>query len=580
MGEGVARAIAIVSIILTVASLALAVVFVRKRTRIRMGFDVARAVVGVGAILVMAAITQVATPTAAIVIAVVVGAGLGFAQGSALDIRPGERGFYAQRSPLGIALWGLGIVVMQGAGMASRAGTVRIGQTIAWFSACLGIGLMVGRNGPLENAKKALAGAGVAALAAVLVLPTLVAGTATPAVAAEAPELTHSELCDLVVAPLSPGLNAASYVGDSEWFDYEGAVEPTAICSTKVWFLSGGGRIGFWVFQFSSNAEAEAHFAFNREQNQRWAGDTEAIPLDVGQEAYAWPTSVDDIVLIVDPPYVLQGAASDRDDVEVVPAYQQVLEPMAATLANLWAASEEVPPDSEDADRDSTPVVADPDDLPLDDAPDDSAIAPPAATGDDEPIEPEEAAGQAIAGLIAAAAIGAISWAEAASEISRILGGLGSGAIPPTTTRTVVISGADAEAVINAGAGSSVAIPIDQQWDEHVIHPDEPPVREGRVGSVGIVRSVGPIARGPDGTVSVSVEVDAFDPAPPPPIPIDPIIDTPPDPEPVPARPPEGWVPPLPDIEEIYQPGPDLDPLPARPPEGGCPGPARHRRDL
>ena len=107
MGEGAARAITIVSIILTVASLALAVAFARKRSRIRVGFDLARAVVGIVAILVMAAVTQVTTPTVAIVAAVLIGAGLGFAQGSSLEISPSERGFYAQRSPLGIALVGV-----------------------------------------------------------------------------------------------------------------------------------------------------------------------------------------------------------------------------------------------------------------------------------------------------------------------------------------------------------------------------------------------------------------------------------------------------------------------------------------
>ena len=193
------------------------------------------------------------------------------------------------------------------------------------------------------------------------------------------------------------------------------------------------------------------------------------------------------------------------------------------------------------------------------------------SSGDaEEPIEPEEAAGQAIAGLIAAAAIGAITWAEAAAEIGKILGGLGSGATPPIQTRTVVISGADAEAVINGGPGSSVGIPSDQQWDVNASVPGQLPVTEGRVGSVGIVRSVGPIARGPDGTVSVSVEVDAFDPAPPPPPPpmpdIDEIYEPSPLPDPLPPRPPPIEPPPMPDIDEIYEPSPLPDPLPPRPP--------------
>ena len=53
VGEGLARAIAIGSIVLTAASLATAFSLARRRTRIRVGFDVARAVVGFGAVVVV-----------------------------------------------------------------------------------------------------------------------------------------------------------------------------------------------------------------------------------------------------------------------------------------------------------------------------------------------------------------------------------------------------------------------------------------------------------------------------------------------------------------------------------------------
>jgi len=139
VGEGLARAIVIGSIALTAASLTLAVVCVRKRSRIRPRFDLTRAVVGVGAVLVMAEVTHVTTPWVTVDAAIAVGLALGFAQGSALEISRGERGFYARRSPAGVVLWGVGIVMMQAAGIASRTGTVRIGQTLAWFSACLGM---------------------------------------------------------------------------------------------------------------------------------------------------------------------------------------------------------------------------------------------------------------------------------------------------------------------------------------------------------------------------------------------------------------------------------------------------------
>ncbi len=80
---GLARAITIGSIVLTVASLSVAVLFARKASRIRIGFDVAvQAAVGVIAILVMAAITNVTTPLYSVFLAIAGGLALGFGQGS------------------------------------------------------------------------------------------------------------------------------------------------------------------------------------------------------------------------------------------------------------------------------------------------------------------------------------------------------------------------------------------------------------------------------------------------------------------------------------------------------------------
>jgi len=72
---GLARAITVGSIVLTVVSLTVAVRSARSQSRIRVGFDAARVVAG-------------------------------------------EGGLFARRSPMGIVLWGAGIVVMQAAGIA------------------------------------------------------------------------------------------------------------------------------------------------------------------------------------------------------------------------------------------------------------------------------------------------------------------------------------------------------------------------------------------------------------------------------------------------------------------------------
>jgi hypothetical protein len=421
-----ARIITMGAIGLTVVSLVLAVTFAKRRTRIRIGLDLVRATISVGAILVMAALTRVATPAAAVGAAIVVGFGLGFAQGSRLDVTAGEHGLHAKRSPAALALWGVGVVLMQAAGLASRTGAIQLGQTVAWFSACLGVGLILGRQGPMRTAKGASAGIGVASLIVLVVVPLVLAGSAHP-VAAQTIELDHSQVCELVEAPLSPGLNAGSYIEDNDFFFNHPEIRPTAWCATKVWFLPRSGqRAGFWVYLYASDEGAVLHFeTLRREIDERVAlfneTPTETIALDVGAEAWAWRLQgVDDMVLILEPPFVLSGAAMDREGVETIPAYQQVLEPMTATLANIEALLDETAPDDAVPPQDETPSDGS-SSVPNET---DTATAPPTRINDDdEPIDPEDAAAQAIGGLIAAAAIGLISWAEAAAEIGQILNG-------------------------------------------------------------------------------------------------------------------------------------------------------------
>ncbi len=74
---------------------------------------------------------------------------------------------------------------------------------------------------------------------------------------------------------------------------------------------------------------------------REWAGDLstcrgELVPLDIGTEGWAWRYyGVDDVVLVYAPRYFLFGGAMDSDQVEPMPAYQALLGPMSATLANI-----------------------------------------------------------------------------------------------------------------------------------------------------------------------------------------------------------------------------------------------------
>ncbi len=256
MGEGLARAVTIGSIVLTVASLTFAVIFARKKSKIRPGFDLTRAAIGIAAIIVMAAVTRINTTTVAFIVAVLAGLALGFAQGLTLKINREERGLYARRSPLGVVLWGAGIVTMQVAGLASRTGTVRLGQTLAWFSACLGIGLMVGRTGPM---KRTLAGAGVAAAVTALMLPSVaaIAGTVTPAAAQEV-SLTDEEICSLTPTDRSPS------PGLDNGFFFELTLAPIdsaiAGCASQGFYDYTALDHVIAVFLFASPADARNQF--------------------------------------------------------------------------------------------------------------------------------------------------------------------------------------------------------------------------------------------------------------------------------------------------------------------------------
>jgi hypothetical protein len=477
VGEWAARAITIGSIVFTIASLGVAVLFARKASRIRVGFDVARAAVGVIAILVMAAITNVTTPLFAIVLAITGGLALGFGQGSNLEVTSSERGFFSKRNPIGIALWGAGIVVMQAAGIASRTGMVKIGQTIAWFSVCLGVGLLVGRTSPLRGARRAIAGGGAAMLLAALILPSaaFVGGAAVPAVA-DTPLLTDDEACDLI-APVTSHLYAATgLLPGRDLHTRMTGVEPLAPVANAVAACkqegyetyTGQGFVEYTVYLFASVEDAHAQYAAEVAANEAWyvheweeaqesmeRSETVQIfigtgPLDdydvVGVYWITFPAIR--VVMTTTGPFMLYGVVTDtlafgygpeRPDRTREPdrfLIETLLIPMSDTAHNIdayLAATEPPPPEPVDEEP-TTPVgVAEPDEddsasVTEDPQQDQDTALPPVTDGSaDDPIEPEEAAGQAVAGLIAAAAISLITLGEASGEIGRILGGMGGG---------------------------------------------------------------------------------------------------------------------------------------------------------
>ncbi len=473
VGEGFARAITIISIILTVGSLALAFALARRRSRIRPGFDAARAVVGVGAIVVVALLAHTWAPVAATVPAIAAGLGLGFAQGATLSISPGAGGFFARRSPLAMALWGAGILIVQVAGIAARTGLVQAGQAIAWFSACLGIGLMLGRNRPLRRARLGPAGgAALRVLALLLLLPVAFMGTATPA-AAQTVQLTDDDIC--AVLPADRRAEARE--------PYDFPLSPmdgySALCTSFGNSRDTALPVDFTVYLFASEDMALARWQEEVDATWAWYAPyleyTAGIGLPDPSTSYnagvldefgvsgVWFSvgGDEDRVIVRTGRFVLVGAADnlgfdlgEKDASGVrrpIGLIEELIIPMARTVAMLEALPVEPPPGDASTTLPTTTTTWAPGDV--------STTTGPAAPGldreRDEPITPQEAAAQAIAGLIAAAAIGAISWVEAAAGIQEILGGADAGA-PPEPPPADTAAAAEAPADQPPAAGRRV----------------------------------------------------------------------------------------------------------------------------
>ncbi len=139
-----------------------------KSMPIRPVFDWARLGVQAGLAVLIPVASGVTTPLALIVGAVPVGVLVGFMQGQQLDVRVENAKLVAQRSATGFAIWGGGIVLVQIAAVASRSGLVQIGLGISWFSIGIGLGLIGGRAGKIKKARHQTVGAAAVAGVALL----------------------------------------------------------------------------------------------------------------------------------------------------------------------------------------------------------------------------------------------------------------------------------------------------------------------------------------------------------------------------------------------------------------------------
>lgn len=170
----------IAAIVLSIGALAIAVMTIRRESRVRTRFDVGRLVVSVVGAVIVGTVLAVGTHPALIVGGLTVGGVIGFVQGQNLELRISERGPMARRTAVGVAAWGVGMVVALAAGLANRADIVRLGLGLSAFSIGLTAGLIAGRSSKLREAhsRAAPVAAGVLLVVAAALGPVAASGVA------------------------------------------------------------------------------------------------------------------------------------------------------------------------------------------------------------------------------------------------------------------------------------------------------------------------------------------------------------------------------------------------------------------
>jgi hypothetical protein len=185
------RTIAVLGLVLSVLSLAVTFLLIQRETRVRPKFDVFRIICTLIVAAAMMLIFSKGAPLWAVGLALVLGAGLGYWQGSNLVVRLSSRGVFAKRNAWAIGAFAAGIVISQVAGLLNRTGVVALGIALTFFSAALAVGLLVGRA-PKLNAARAVA---ISTLA-VFIVATLMAAVPSPRSASATTEPDEPRLPD------------------------------------------------------------------------------------------------------------------------------------------------------------------------------------------------------------------------------------------------------------------------------------------------------------------------------------------------------------------------------------------------
>lgn len=178
------RILSLAALAVSAGVLFLSILSVRKEQRVRPALDLLRLGVTLVTTLVMARLLGVDSSEALMGLGLVVGLLLGVYEGLHLRVRFLGQLTFARRTVLGVAAWGVGVVLVQAAGVIGRIGLADFGLALSFLGIGQVVGLLTGRWQTVLTARRVSSGA-VAALVLLASGAGLFPGLMAPARAAD-----------------------------------------------------------------------------------------------------------------------------------------------------------------------------------------------------------------------------------------------------------------------------------------------------------------------------------------------------------------------------------------------------------
>lgn len=229
------RILSVVALVVSAAVLLLAIISVRREQRVRTGLDLFRLLLTLATTLLMAWLLGVDTSEALMGVGLLVGLLLGVYEGLHLRVRFLGKHTFARRTIMGVAAWGAGVVLVQGAGVIGRVGLADFGLALSFLGIGQVIGLLTGRWQTVGAARRTAGGA-VALLALVALAGAMLGGLGAPAGAADSIDVRR------VMAGDVPGLAVevrgnGAFMGPALTLDFTNETGASTVVTVPVGLL-------------------------------------------------------------------------------------------------------------------------------------------------------------------------------------------------------------------------------------------------------------------------------------------------------------------------------------------------------